>query len=69
MNLFHRALVFLLVSLHLLAHWCFILVYDDTKPEQIETLPMEAQHRPVDVRIVQADNEGEPLAPLTYSFR
>lgn len=34
------------------------LVYDDTDPAQIETLPLEAQHRPVDLRIVQADKEG-----------
>ena len=36
------------------------LVYDDADPAQIETLPLEAQHRPVDVRIVQADKEGTP---------
>ena len=35
------------------------LVYDDNNPDQIETLPLDAQHRPVDTLIVEADKEGE----------
>lgn len=43
------------------------LVYDDSNPEQIETLPLEAQHRPVDVRIVAADKEGTLTRYITQN--
>jgi len=34
------------------------IVYVDTNPEQIESLPDTAPHRPVDLEIVSADKEG-----------
>ena len=34
------------------------MVYDDTDPDQIETLPATRIHRNVDLAIVAADKEG-----------
>lgn len=34
------------------------IIYVDTDPEQIESLPATAAHRPVDVEIVAADKDG-----------
>ena len=38
--------------------YCSDLVYDDIKPDQIEALPSTQPHRPVDIKIVEADAQG-----------
>jgi len=35
------------------------VIYVDTNPEQIESIPSTAIHRSVDVAVVAADKEGE----------
>jgi hypothetical protein len=37
------------------------VVYVDTHPEQFESLPVTALHRPVDLEIVTADKEGRSI--------
>ena len=44
------------------------VVYVDTNSEQIESLPENAVHRPVDLAIVGADKEGLCL-PWTAIFK
>jgi hypothetical protein len=40
------------------------VIYVDTKPEQFESLPETALHRPVDLAVVGADKEGQSLVQL-----
>jgi hypothetical protein len=35
------------------------VIYVDTNPEQFESLPATALHRPVDLELVGADKEGQ----------
>jgi hypothetical protein len=42
------------------------VIYVDTIPEQFESLPETALHRPVDSEIVAADKEGQSTVEMTY---
>jgi hypothetical protein len=38
------------------------VVYVDTNPEQFESIPPTALHRPVDLEVLAADKEGPPYS-------
>jgi hypothetical protein len=42
------------------------VIYVDTVPEQFESLPETALHRPVDLEIVTADKEGQSSVDLMF---
>ena len=39
-------------------------IYDDTNPDQIETLPDTQPHRNVDLVLLNADKEGAWISPF-----
>ena len=43
-------------------------IYDDSDPDQIETLADTQLHRNVDLEIVRADKEGNTLIPCTRTL-
>jgi hypothetical protein len=42
------------------------IIFVDTIPEQFESIPETALHRPVDLEIVAADKEGQSSVDLKF---